>query len=84
MNIDIIWNIGLTLGSVLLGWALNSISKTVASLQSSDKELSDKVNSIEVLVAGQYVRKSELQLLSDALFAKLDRIEIKLDRKVDK
>lgn len=48
------------------------------------KELSVKVQSIELLVAGEYVKKAEIQQLSDSLFKKLDRIEDKLDGKVDK
>ena len=43
-----------------------------------------RVAEIEVLVAGAYVKKDDLEKLSNAIFAKLDRIEDKLDLKVDK
>ena len=39
---------------------------------------------VEVLVAGTYVKNEALERLSSSLFAKLDRIESKLDGKQDK
>lgn len=53
-------------------------------LKKTDAELADKVQKIEVLVAGDYVKRDEMDKLGDALFKKLDRIESKLDGKVDK
>lgn len=68
----------------LIGFLLKSTWDAVKDLQMADKDLSEKVASIEILVAGDYVRKSELNDLQKALFSKLDRIEEKLDKKVDK
>lgn len=59
------------------GWVLRT-------LWMDTKELTQKVQGIELLVAGQYVKKEEIKQLSDSLFKKLDRIEDKLDGKVDK
>lgn len=42
------------------------------------------MSEIEVLVAGAYVKKDEFGASVAALFAKLDRIEDKLDGKADK
>ncbi len=42
------------------------------------------MSSIEVLVAGDYVKKDEYSAMMNAIFAKLDRIEDKLDKKADK
>ena len=39
---------------------------------------------IEVLVVGAYVKRDELQNMAKAIFAKLDKIDLKLDRKEDK
>lgn len=66
------------------GWLLKLIHQAMRDLQQADKELATKVQQIEVLVAGQYVKKDELERLSIALFSKLDRIESKLDTKMDK
>lgn len=68
----------------LIGFLLNAVWQSVKDLQKADKELADKVAAIEILVAGQYVHRSELERLSDALFAKLDKIDNKLDGKADK
>lgn len=68
----------------LIGFLLNSVWQSVKDLQDADKQLTDKVGRIEVLVAGDYVKRETFDRLSDALFTKLDRIENKLDGKVDK
>ena len=70
--------------SMLFGFLLRTVWQAVKDLQASDKQIVDKVNSIEVLVAGQYVKQDEFNRLSDAIFKKLDRIEEKLDKKEDK
>lgn len=62
---------------VIGGWILRNLWTDV-------RELSTKVQSIELLVAGEYVKKAEIAELSQSLFKKLDRIEDKLDGKVDK
>lgn len=53
-------------------------------LRSADARLADKVQAIEVLVAGNYVTKNDLNILTEALFKKLDRIEQKVDGKADR
>ncbi len=68
----------------LIGFLLNAVWQAVKDLQEADKSLANKVAEIEVLVAGAYVRKDEFTQSVNALFAKLDRIEDKLDKKVDK
>lgn len=68
----------------LIGFLLNAVWQAVKDLQDADKALASKVAEIEVLVAGAYVRKDEFTQSVNALFAKLDRIEDKLDKKVDK
>lgn len=68
----------------LIGFLLNAVWQAVKDLQSADKVLAEKVGSIEVLVAGTYVRKDEFMSQMNALFAKLDKIEDKIDRKADK
>ena len=62
---------------LIIGWVLRT-------LWADMKDLSTKVQSIEILVAGEYVKKAEIAQLSDSLFKKLDRIEDKLDGKADK
>ncbi len=68
----------------LLGWWVKAMWEALKDLQKMDMQLSNKMSDIEVLVAGHYVQKTDLTVLSDAIFKKLDRIEDKLDAKVDK
>lgn len=68
----------------LIGFLLNAVWQAVKDLQAADKVLAEKVGSIEVLVAGAYVKKDEFTQSINALFAKLDKIEDKLDKKADK
>lgn len=84
MDAQTAFNMVVGLVAFLGGWVLNSLKDSIKSLQSTDSELADKVQHIEVLVAGSYVKRDDLEKLSDALFNKLDKIELKLDGKADK
>lgn len=79
-----VFNIIATVAGFLGGWWLKVMWDAVKDLQSADKVLVEKVNSIEILVAGNYMTKSDFDKIGAAIFAKLDKIEDKLDRKVDK
>lgn len=68
----------------LIGFMLNAVWQAVKELQKADKELADKVSSIEVLVAGNYVKRDSFDAAVERIFQKLDHIEEKIDRKVDK
>ena len=48
------------------------------ALQLADKELSEKVGKIEVLVAGQYITREEFDRGIQRIFEKLDHIESKI------
>lgn len=60
------------------------LHESVRDLQEADKRLADKVSSIEILVAGNYVKRDDFDKSVQAIFHKLDRIEDKLDGKADK
>jgi len=66
------------------GWWMKIMWESLRELRVADEALSAKVAAIDVLVAGSYVKRDEFERLSEAIFAKLDRIEDKLDRKADK
>lgn len=83
MNQDLI-NLFIGIFGTVLGVFLTIVSSTVKDLHKADRELVSKVNSIEVLVAGQYIRKDEFERLAEAMFKKLDRIEIRLNEKPDR
>ena len=66
------------------GWWMKTMWESLHELQRADTSLVEKVGAIEVLVAGQYVRRDEVEKLFSAVFVKLDRIEDKLSGKADK
>lgn len=77
-------NILLACVSALMGFFINAVWQAVKDLQKRDADLAEKVSAIEVLVAGEYVKKSDFDRTVEALFMKLDRIEAKIDRKQDR
>jgi hypothetical protein len=79
-----IFNIAIAVAGFLGGWTLKVMWESLKDLQTADKILVDKVNTIEILIAGNYINKIDFDKIASAIFAKLDKIEDKLDRKVDK
>lgn len=69
---------------LLSGWFLRVMWDSIKQLHQDDRELSDKVSRIEVLVAGEYVKRDEFDRSMDRLFDKLNQIEKKIDSKADK
>lgn len=83
-NSQQLFNIIVGVCGALGGWSMKVMWDTLRDLQKADRQLADKLSNIEVIVAGDYVKRDELAKITDALFNKLDRIEEKLDRKADK
>ncbi len=84
MDAQTAFNILLGMTAFLGGWVLNSLKDSINNLQKVDTQLANKVQGIEILVAGEYVKRVDLDKLTLALFAKLDKIETKIDGKMDK
>lgn len=79
-----LFNVLFAIVGVLGGWWMKTLWEAVKDLEKADKVLSSQVADLKVMVAGGYVRTEQFDGLSKAIFAKLDRIEDKLDLKVDK
>ena len=84
MDYQTLFNIAGGIAGFLGGWWMKVLHDSVRDLQDADKRLVDKVSSIEVLVAGNYVKRDDFDKSVEAIFRKLDRIEDKLDGKADK
>jgi hypothetical protein len=84
MDTQTLINTAFALIGALGGWILNNIKTSVDELRKADLNLADKVQHIELLVAGTYVKRDDMEKMSQALFLKLDKIEAKLDAKVDR
>jgi len=80
---DII-NAAIGVAGALGGWWLKTIWEAMRELQKADQMLAEKVSAIEVLVAGQYIRRDEFEKIATALFSKLDKIYERLESKADK
>ena len=75
------------LGGILMKvvWdAISALRTSLAEMREDDTQLAKKVQAIEVLVAGTYIKRDEFERLSAAIFAKLDKIIEKIDAKVDR
>lgn len=81
---QVLFNIAVSLVGALGGWWMNIMWQALRDLQKADKILAEKVSSIEILVAGNYVKRDDFDKVADNIFRKLDRIEDKLDNKMDK
>ena len=79
----------------LINWMMGGFGAAVAfirrvvweglrELQKADLQLASRVNEVQLVVAGQYVKREDMERIQTALFAKLDRIENKLDLKMDR
>lgn len=70
--------------SGLMGFLLNQLWAAVKDLQTGDQTLATKISDIEVLVAGQYVKRDDFDRTANAIFLKLDKIYDRLDQKADR
>lgn len=76
------WAFGLI--NLILGAIIKAMWDSYKDLKRTDSQLAEKVNSIEVLVAGTYVKRDDFDRVANAIFLKLDKISDKLDNKADK
>lgn len=65
------------------GFILKAVWDGIKELREADSALTDKVQRIEVLVAGAYVTREDFGRMTATLFAKLDKIDAKLDLKAN-
>ena len=84
MDTQTMINTLLGLVAFLGGWIIRTMWQSIRDLQKTGADTAEKVQKIEVLVAGDYVRKDDLERKVDAIFVKLDKIHDKLDTKADK
>jgi len=84
MDFQVLFNVAMGFIMTLFGWFLRVSWDALSKLQEQDRDLADKVARIEVLVAGEYVKKDDFDRVIERLFDKLDHIELKIDQKADK
>ncbi|MFH0710142.1 MAG: hypothetical protein V2A75_08050 [Pseudomonadota bacterium] len=64
--------------------SFKSVNESIHEIELDASKLTEKVQAVELLVAGNYVMKSEFEAKMDAMLKKLDKIFDKLDGKADK
>lgn len=84
MDYQVLFDIACGIAAFFVGWVVRNIHDAVKDLQLTDKQLAEKVASIEILVAGGYVRREEFDRAVSAIFIKLDKIDEKISNKLDK
>lgn len=84
MNEQQFFNVAFAIIGALGGWWMRVMWQALKELEQQDSKLADKVGNIEVLVAGQYVKREDMNRDIAIIFAKLDRIEDKMNKKADK
>jgi len=84
MDFQVLFNVAMGFIMTLFGWFLRVSWDALSKLREQDRDLADKVARIEVLVAGEYVKKDDFDRVIERLFDKLDHIELKIDQKADK
>lgn len=84
MNWQDAFNIAVALAAFLGGYFVKTLWEAIKDVQAADLRLSEKVASIEVLVAGSYVTRTEYRDDVRNISQLLERIETKLDGKADK
>lgn len=77
-------NILFTVAGAMGGWILNNLKSSIETLQRADTNLAEKVQHIEVLVAGTYVKRDDLDRVTNAMFNKLDKLDEKIDKLMEK
>jgi len=77
MDMQSAFNIAIGLAGVLGGWLLRT-------MQDNIKANGDKIQKLEVMIAGKYPTLEYLDKHMNAVFDLLRRIEDKIDRKADK
>jgi hypothetical protein len=83
MDNQMLINAAIAIIGVLGGFVLKAIKDSLSELKASDKELAEKVQAIETLVAGEYVRKADFDRNNEILFNKLDKLNDSLSDKFD-
>ena len=79
-----VFNLIVTACGGLGGWVMKLLYDQIKDLQGDCRRTCDKLSSVEVLIAGQYISVAQFNTFSADINRKLDSISDKLDRKADK
>lgn len=83
-EVMIAFQIAMSLIAFLGGWVLKTFAERIGALEVADKQLTKEVYALRETLPASYVRIEYYRQDIEKLFSALDRIENKLDKKVDK
>lgn len=78
------FNVVLSAAGAMAGFLLKALWDAVKDLQASDKDLTEKIAAVELLVRGAYVKREEFASALSRVFEKLDHIDEKVSDSVVK
>lgn len=81
---QLMFNIVAGVAGLFGSFILKTLWDQLDDVRKSHAELAKRQAETEVLVAGAYAKRDDVERLGQAIFAKLDKIESKLDQKADK
>ena len=84
MDMNTAFGIAVGVVSFLGGWFPEVLFGRIERLEQADRDLADTVNELRVELPSRYISKEEHLQSSTEMMRVLQRIEDKLDRKVDK
>jgi len=65
---------------VLMGWVLKVVWEALGELRNDGKTRDDRLNELEILVAGKYVTRDDFSIVISKLDDIRDRLALKADR----
>ncbi|WP_116364404.1 hypothetical protein [Parahaliea mediterranea] len=69
---------------VLVGWYMHRVWEEMKALRQTGDRHSEIIQQLQLLVAGEYVKRAEFDQHILRVFDKLDAISSKLDKKADR
>jgi regulator of replication initiation timing len=78
------FDIALSLITFLGGWLMKTLFDRIDKLEEADNRMTQALNDLRVELPSRYVDKEDFIRVSNKMLSTLERIEDKLDKKVDK
>ncbi len=76
------WLLGV--GLTVVGWVSHMLWQDVKEVKNNHKDTFTRIQSIEVLIAGEYLKRTEFREFQSTILEKLDKILDALNTKEDK
>lgn len=85
--VDVLLGIGgvlLTIAGAGVGYYISTVKEMVRDLQKNHDKIATQLNEVKLIVAGDYVKRSELREMREDIMTELHAIHAKINEKADK